>query len=57
MKTYNCKLCPFTTGSRKRIRDHVRNVHHVKGAGKGEQKKSSDSVISDITRSYEAVER
>lgn len=51
-KSYSCNRCPYTTGDKKKIREHVRKVHGVKG-GAGH---SSHSRTSDITSSYTAKE-
>jgi len=52
MKTYHCHLCPYKTGSRKDIRDHVRKVHGITG-GTGH---GTDTPISDISSAYHAEE-
>lgn len=53
LKSYRC-YCGFKTGIRKKIRQHVREVHGIKG---GAEHSSSGTVLSDITNAYTAVER
>ena len=53
MKAYHCNICPFKTGSRKEIREHVRKVHGITG-GTGH---GHDTPTSDISTAYHAVER
>ena len=31
VKIYKCNLCKFKTGSRRRIRKHVKKAHQIKG--------------------------
>lgn len=47
--TYKCEYCVFKTGSRKKIRKHVQQAHHIKkdGGGKG--------YISPVTKAYTRV--
>jgi hypothetical protein len=44
---YRCGLCPFVSGSRKEMREHVRERHHIRGRHKP----------SDTSSTYEGVER
>lgn len=53
MKSYRC-YCGFKTGIRKKIRQHVREIHGIKG---GAGHPSDGTVSSDITNAYTAVER
>jgi len=50
MKIYKCKICGFKTGSRTKIRRHIREKHGIKG------RKPYRGQPSPVTEAYTTEE-
>jgi len=54
MKKYICVKCGEERHSRERIRNHIREIHEIKGFSP-EKEPHSPKTTSDISKSYRGV--